>query len=245
MHRLISLALPALVSGLLALAPVDAGAVVVTGTMAPNGAPVVIDSTVINPVTPLSLAPIAGPDYAARFTYDTALAHVVRQSATFAVYDFPNGGASFEVVVNGHVYSITATGQPGTNFQIAVGGGPGADSSFWINGPDAVRRTPDPTNPLPAFPRLSFNLGTTGAFASPALPTANFPPVNFGQQSLILESQVTRGDPRYFQIDFNTRPFVITTNVPEPVTASLIWLLGIGGMLGMGRSAARRHREPA
>lgn len=239
MNRLVPLALSTLIAGASMLAPHDASATVVTGVIQIDAPRLIWTPTDHSVVTPMDLPPIDGADSVARFTYDTERAQVVTQSATFARYNFSDS-LSLSVTVNGYVYSVTATAQ--NPIMVTVGGGgPHVDSFFSINWFNTVRIA-DPENPLQAFPRLSFNLSEAGNLSSPALPTSSFSLAGFHDGDIWLESVAPRTSPeRHYEVEVLYGRTATLTTVPEPPAASLVWLLGLGGLMAFGGGIAARR----
>lgn len=190
-----------------------AHAVIVEGRFALYG-PVEIAGP-LNPA-PLQLPPLSTAPAFGGFSYDTE-----RVSATNGggSYQFTEpGAASLFVTLNGYTYSTTSS--PTNIIDIGVG------TTFYI-APMALYG--DPSNPLPALPRLSFAYERPpGAFSAPwALPTTSFSTSWWTDPDVYLYPEPQRRDLEFYKIRWHAIGDVMIRTVPEPNTAWLLPLLAI------------------
>lgn len=185
-----------------------------------------------------------------RFTYDTdavtssifnpqqfQLPDGTFASAGHYVFTAP-GSASLSVTLRGEVYSTTA--RPSNPITIDVAGNQRGNDSFRIT-PGEPSTAPDPTNPLPAFPVLSFVLGTN-AMPNGLLPTSDFTG-SFEDPELFLRSTPENQPGQRYTLRFRLADAASITAVPEPHGLSAVGIAGLMGLLTIRLVSARGRRK--
>jgi hypothetical protein len=182
-----------------------------------------------------------------RFTYDTdAVASSIFNpqvfqlpDGTFAssgLYTFTApGSASLSVTLRGETYSTTARAD--NPITIGVAGNQRGNDSFKITPGGVSSTASDPTNPLPAFPFLSFVLGTD-ALPNGLLPTSNFTGP-FEDPELFLRSIFQDQQGGGYTLRFRLAGPASITTVPEPHGASAVLVAGLTGLLAIVLVSAR------